>query len=168
MEIWKDVVGYEGLYKVSNLGRVKSLARKAVDRTVNERILKYCNKAHGYSRLTLRKDFIDKTFNIQHLVYEAFVGRREKGMVIDHINNIRSDNRLENLQQITYRENTSKDIKKKKRTSKYIGVSFSIEKKKWVSHIQLNGVSKYLGYFENELDASRAYQSRLAKPKETI
>ena len=78
---------------------------------------------------------------------------------MDHINRVRTDNRLDNLQIITTRENTSKD--RKGCTSKYTGVSWDKYNKKWVSRIAMKGIPNHLGYFKDELKAAEAYQNKL-------
>lgn len=79
-EIWKDIKEFEGLYEVSNLGRVKSLQRLVRDcngmrmRMRKERILKDYKDTHGYHRITLLKNGKRKQFSIHRLVFEAFNG----------------------------------------------------------------------------------------------
>tara|TARA_R110000851_G_scaffold120780_2_gene249280 strand:- start:1024 stop:1500 length:477 start_codon:yes stop_codon:yes gene_type:complete len=155
MEIWKSVKGYEDLYEISNLGRVKSL------HFGKERILKGTKGNHEYLSVGMCKDGKNEISTIHRLVACAFLNHEPNGnkLVIDHINNIKKDNRLENLQIITQRKNLSKD--KKKGYSKYTGVYLNKEIKKWYSLIYLNGKLKYLGIFESELEASNTYQKAL-------
>ena len=96
-EIWKDVPGHEGLYQVSNLGRVKSL------RFGKERILKPTPDKDGYYQVDLWKGGEGKTNKIHRLVMLAFVG--ESDLEVNHINGIKTDNRLENLEYCTPSEN---------------------------------------------------------------
>lgn len=165
-EIWKDIPGYEGLYQVSNLGNVKSLSRiikhaKGGNKTTKERMLKPGVNKSGYCRVVLFKDSLDKTFPVHQLVAMGFLGHIPCGheSVVDHINNNSKDNRVENLQVITHRENVSKDIKGC--YSIYTGVSWHKNKNKWIAGIRINGKSKHLGYFENEYDAHLKYQETL-------
>ena len=154
-EIWKDIKDYEGLYQVSNLGRIKSL------KFGKERILKGTKNFHGYSLVALYKDGKTKTITVHQLVSMAFLNHKPCGykLVVDHINTIKTDNRLENLQVITNRENLSKD--KKKGTSKYVGVSWYKRYQKWKAQMLIKGKHKTLGYFKTELEAHQAYQSKL-------
>tara|TARA_R110000751_G_scaffold4767_1_gene23101 strand:- start:90 stop:569 length:480 start_codon:yes stop_codon:yes gene_type:complete len=154
MEIFKDIEGYKGLYQVSNLGRVKSFHGKG-------KLLKGNKGSGGYLAVGLSKNKKITLFRIHVLVAVAFLGHKPCGykVVIDHINNIQSDNRFENLRLTTNRYNTSKD--KKNKTSKYTGVSWSKSTSKWVTHIKINGKSKHLGLFTDELEASNAYQKAL-------
>lgn len=103
IEIWKPVIGYEGLYEVSNRGRVKSLNYL---RTGREKILK--ERIHqGYNRVTLFKNGVGKEHAVHRLVWNAFKGPIPKGLVINHLNEIKNDNRLCNLEICTSKENTN-------------------------------------------------------------
>jgi hypothetical protein len=163
-EIWKDIPNYEGLYQVSNFGRVKSLPRKVYNSKgfyiTKERILK-AGLSRKYFCVVLSNTINFKTFKVHQLVAISFLNHtidRKQKLVIDHINNIQTDNRVENLQIITQRKNCSKDAKG---SSKYTGVSWCKFKKKWVTRFKINGKYLHLGYFTNELDASNAYQNKL-------
>ena len=96
-EIWKDIKGYEGLYQVSNLGRVKNVKRNKV-------LSKRLNKL-GYDSALLFKNGVGVNHGVHRLVYEAFVDKIPKGLEIDHININPTDNRLENLRLVTHKEN---------------------------------------------------------------
>lgn len=148
-EIWKDVIGYKGLYQVSNLGRVKSFRRN------KEIILKPSIGDRGYYVVTLYNKR-----KIHQLVAESFLNHTPKGMslVVDHINNNKLDNRVENLQIITQRENLIKD---KSCSSKYAGVSWFKLRNKWRASISKNGKKIHLGLFTNEYDAALSYQQAL-------
>lgn len=153
-EIWKDVIGYEGIYQVSNLGRVKSLKYN------KERIFKPALSGRGYSQVNLTKNNKSITRAVHKLVAMAFLNHIPCGMklVVDHINNNQLDNRVENLHIVTQRENSHKT--QSKYSSTYKGVSKS--NTKWISTIYINGKKLYLGRFVNEQEASQAYQNRLA------
>ena len=102
-----------------------------------------------------------KPRNVHQLVCEAFLFHKPCGhkLVVDHINNISTDNRLINLQLISQRKNSSKD--RKGGSSEYVGVYWNKQNKKWMSRIKINGKAKYLGYFNCELLAHQAYQTKL-------
>jgi len=162
-EIWKDVPNYIGRYQVSNLGNVKSLKRKWV---IKDKILKNQNGTSGYLIVMLSKKSNIKTFQVHQLVTMAFLNHIPNGyngLIVDHINNNSFDNRLENLQLITARENVTKD--KKGGSSKYIGVCWDKINNKWKSAIQINSKIKNLGRFKNEYDAHLAYQKALKNLK---
>lgn len=158
-EVWLPIKGYEGLYEISNLGKVKSL------RFNKERILKGGANNKGYLHCGLSKNGKREIRTIHQLVAITFLNHKPCGydVVVDHINNVRTDNRLENLQLVTPRENNSKD--KKNGTSKYIGVYFHKTHKKWISRITTKGVEKHLGCFDCEIKAHLAYQKELSKLK---
>lgn len=101
-EIWRDISGYEGLYQISNLGRVKSFNRYIVKNNgVKElrkgRILKSVLLSTGYFCVTLCKDNYHKIYSIHRLIAETFIPNPDNLPQVDHINTIRNDNRIENL-----------------------------------------------------------------------
>lgn len=101
-EIWKPVVGYEGFYEVSSMGRVKSLERKdCLGRTVKERILKQAVTHDGYLRVGLYAGGKLKTLKIHRLVCEAFNDNRDEKPEVNHINEDKTDNRASNLEWCT-------------------------------------------------------------------
>ena len=152
-EIYKDVIGYEGIYQVSNFGNVKSYKTGL--------IRNYYLEKNGYYSITLRKNGIGKTRKVHQLVSESFLNHKRCGykLVINHIDLDKTNNKVDNLEVITNRENCNK--KHLKSTSEYIGVHWNTEKRKWKSTITINGKTKHLGYFTSELEASQAYQEAL-------
>lgn len=152
-ETWKDIPGYEGLYRVSDLGNIINNKGRLLKQTKGKCYL----KIELWSKKLKQKR---KSFSTHQLVAMAFLDHTPCGyeLVVDHINNNPLDNRAENLQIITNRENSSKE---KKGSSKYTGVYWNKEKKKWRSVIRINRKSKHLGYFTKEEDASKAYQKKL-------
>lgn len=161
-EVWKDIPGYEGFYKASSFGRVKSLNRiiirsNGVQASVKGKILKiYINDGRCMINIGRGNLFI-----VSQLIAMAFLGHVPCGfdVVVDHEDNNPLNNYISNLQLITNRENCSKD--KVGYTSKYVGVSWFKRDEKWISHIKINGKSTHLGVFENEIDAHNAYQNKL-------
>ena len=148
MEVWKDVRGCEGHYKVSDLGNVKNVK--------TNRILKPYIRNGKYPAVNLSVDAKRRSVNIHTLVAESFLNHtNNRDTVVDHINNIGTDNRLSNLQIISHRENCSKD--RKGYTSKYTGVSWNKKNRKWVTMISIDGELKYLGSFDTEKRASITY-----------
>ena len=101
-EIWMPVVGYEGLYEVSNMGRVKTLERTYTQGvapfTVKEAIKIASVKNTGYLRVMLSKNCKPKSYSIHRLVIIAFYGYHEILKEVNHKNGVKSDNRLENLE----------------------------------------------------------------------
>jgi hypothetical protein len=105
-EIWKDIEDYEGLYQVSNLGRVKSMLRKVPHlcgyRTIPERIIKASvSSTTGYMIISLCKNSTYKLYLVHRLVAEAFIPNPDKLPYVNHKNEIRIDNRADNLEWCT-------------------------------------------------------------------
>jgi hypothetical protein len=100
-EIWKDVIGYEGLYQVSNLGRIKSLNYRA--KGICE-IMKF-SLLDGYPSLSLTKNGKYKTYRIHRLVANAFVYNLHNKPQVNHKNGNRADNNVDNLEWVTNQEN---------------------------------------------------------------
>lgn len=157
IEIWKDIPNYEGIYKVSNLGNVKSLMFG------KEKILKLQKTGTGYYFLNLWKDKKYKVFQIHILVAMVFLDYKptDNYIIIDHIDNDPLNNTIGNLQIITRRKNASKDQFRYNRSSIYTGVSWDKNNNRWKSQIRINSKNKYLGSFINEIDAHKAYQNKL-------
>lgn len=126
-EIWKPIKGYEGCYEVSNLGNVKSLERKVESvrngkpfiNTYYEKLLRQAIDNKGYYRVKLQKDRSKETRKVHRLVAEAFLGdiyNKE----IDHINTIKTDNRVENLRIVTSKENSNNPLTKAKNAKAHL------------------------------------------------
>jgi hypothetical protein len=168
-EIFKDIVGYEGLYQVSNLGNVKSLSRKILIRgehlgKIKEKILKPSDNGDGYYKLVLCKDGKQKSIAVHILVAIAWLNHVPDGthkIEVDHKNDIKSDNRLENLQLLKNREHKAKTSKNIKTSSQYTGVYWHKKSNKWRAQIKIDGKSKHLGLFSDEHEAHLAYQKAL-------
>ena len=110
-EIWKPVVGYEGLYEVSSEGRVRSLKRFYTHRNgkvyCREGFIVRPRKNHNkYLRIALSNNG-QKSYFVHRLVYEAFKGPIPEGMQVNHINENKFDNHPENLNLMTPKENTN-------------------------------------------------------------
>jgi hypothetical protein len=103
MEVWKDIKGYEGLYQVSNLGRVKSLCYYGGKK---EKIIKGGVNPQGYIIIGLNKNNKRTSYTEHRLVALAFLDNPNNYPVINHKNGIKTDNRVENLEWCTYQQNT--------------------------------------------------------------
>lgn len=124
MEIWKNIEGYEELYQISNLGRIKSVDRivkhnkgKGI-RRIKGRIIKSWPDKLNYQHIILCKDGKTKKYLIHRLVAQTFIPNPENKPYIDHINCNPSDNRVENLRWATQKENINNPLSIKKMFSK--------------------------------------------------
>ena len=154
-EIWKPVPNYEGLYEVSSLGFIRSLKRYGVK---NTRILKLFADTHGHLQVSLYRGG-EKKFYVHKIVAEVFLGHKTNGTiekVIDHIDNIKSNNAVSNLQIISHRENASKDRINK---TGYVGVFADkrCSKERYYSSLQINKERIRFGSFSCVTKAALLY-----------
>lgn len=148
MIAYKDIIGYEGLYRISNDGRIVSLFAGKI----RERKAKIKN---GYYVITLCKNNSLKTYPIHRLVYEAFIAPIDSDKVIDHIDRNRLNNSLSNLRVVRPSENA------KNKNGK--GVKLDKRSGKWEARIRVDGKYIHLGSFDTKDSARFAY----IKAKET-
>lgn len=167
-EIWKDIPGYEGLYQVSDRGRVKSVARvieksNGSKHTVTEKLLSLPTDKQGYVVVVLFDKGKRKHFMVHKLVAICFLDHEPDGhkLVVDHVDHNKSNNRLENLRLVSQRENCNH--RKKVGTSKYPGVCWHKKDKQWRSIITIDGKQKYLGQFKCEEKAAETYRQARAQ-----
>jgi len=153
-ERWLPIVGYEGLYEVSDLGRVRSLARNGTSK--NGRILKQQNYC-GYLSVILNNKG-HKLIKVHRLVLLSFLPIEEKKQV-DHINQIKTDNRLENLRWATGSENMRYRKKWANCSSQYKGVSWNKRDNLWEVSIFYNNKKVNLKRFDTEIEAAKAYNT---------
>lgn len=145
-EIFKEYP-LDNRYKVSNTGKILG---------VNGFILKLDTNKQGYKRIKLG----GKNISVHQIVAQTFLNYKRDGThktVVDHINGIITDNRLENLRIISNRENLSR----RGGTSKYAGVSWVKRNNKWRADIYLGDRYYYLGLYKTEEEAHIAYLDAL-------
>lgn len=111
MEVWRDVKGYEGLYQVSNLGNVKSLSRLKQNHSkkqlIPEKLKSFRVDPQGYLMLDLYKNNKPKTFRVHRLVAETFIQNDKAKETVNHIDGDKSNNRVDNLEWATFKEQNS-------------------------------------------------------------
>jgi hypothetical protein len=140
-EEWRPVVGSEGAYSVSNLGRIRS--------NKNERIMKASGEPYLIINFRYSGKKISKT--VHSVVFDAFNGSDRNGFVIDHIDGNRKNNRAENLRLLTSGQNI---FRAKKGNSVYRGVHWCKAKKKFIAEGSRWGRKKSLGQFDCDLLAA--------------
>lgn len=116
-EVWKSIDGYEN-YMISNLGRVKSLN---YNHTGEERVLRCGANKDGYHIVGLYKNGKRRMFRVNRLVAQTFIPNPENKPRVDHINTIRTDNRVDNLRWVTDTENSNNPITKQNMSTSRIG-----------------------------------------------
>ena len=156
-EEWRDVVGYEGLYQVSDQGRVKSLERKdCLGRTVKERILKPGVVSSGYLMISLCTGGKQKMFSVHRLVCQAFHENPDNKPQVNHINEDKADNRACNLEWCTCKQNLnhgSRNERAAKARSKPVGqyTRYGDLVKVWPSAIE---VQRQAGFSQGNVSAA--------------
>lgn len=108
-EIWKDIKGFEGIYQVSDLGRIRSLDRLKLNKHNSYTKVKGCIiksfKKKGYPSVSLSIYNTKKTFSVHRLVADSFILNLENKREVNHINGIKTDNRVNNLEWVSSKEN---------------------------------------------------------------
>lgn len=142
-EKWITIPGFED-YEASDQGNIRSL--------ISNKQLKPVKTKHGYLQVVVSK----KSKKVHRLILTAFLGWNH--LDCDHINGIKTDNRLCNLRYCSRRDNVSFHYAKLvNKSSKYTGVCWRKDISKWMASIKVNNKSKALGVFECEEDANNAY-----------
>ncbi|MFA2595213.1 NUMOD4 domain-containing protein [Bacillus cereus] len=109
MENWKDIKGYEGIFQISSLGRVRSLPKLTRNRhgeyMTKVKIIKGWVKEAGYVCVTLKVDGVKRHFRVHRLVAEAFIPNPLNKKQVNHIDGNKSNNQENNLEWVTAKEN---------------------------------------------------------------
>jgi len=159
IEEFRDVIGYNGYYQISNLGNVKSLKHG------KEKILKPGVNTSGYLIVCLSENAKLSTKRVHQLVAMAFLGHTPngyKGLFVDHVDNVKNNNTLNNLQLISNRENSSKD-KRERMYSKYIGITYNKMRDSWGGTIRFKGKVYRTKSVKTEDEAYELYKELLNK-----
>lgn len=159
-EEWRDVVGYQTLYQVSNLGRVKSVERFLINskgQNVKRRgvLLSPVKNSNGYIEVIISKRAKSRLVKVHLLVWDAFGNEQRQGrkIVVDHMDNDKTNCKLSNLQLLTHRRNTVKD----QSFTNLLGARK--RGKRWFSQIKVDKEIRYLGTYDTELEAHEAYKA---------
>lgn len=145
-EVWKDVIGYEGLYMVSSMGQVKNVN--------TNRILKQCPNHKGYPKVRLFQKHVGVTCVVHRLVAMAFLPNPEGKKEVDHINTVKSDNRAENLKWCTAKENSNNVLTRKHKSECRKGCEgtckgrFGKEHNRSIPIVQLSMDGRYIRTWE--------------------
>jgi len=174
IEIWKPIKNYEGLYEISNYGRVKSLAKSWIAgfntiRTKPTTVLREMINNHGYKQVILSGNGKRKTIKISLLIWDHFGDKPRNGrkLQVDHIDNIKTHDWIWNLQLLSQVDNLIKYHKAQTYTSKYIGVIFRDDMQKWIAEIQLEKKKYHLGSFDTEILAYKEHKRALIEFNKT-
>ena len=166
MEIWKDVIGYEGKYQVSNFGNIKGIPRIVWNGRafyqLKEKILKPGKNSEGYLIVILCDGKTTKTSRVNRLVAKAFIDNPNNNPVVNHKDSNKINNCLNNLEWCTYSENSMYvPVRNNKKSSKYKGVLFhkGCKYRPWGVRIK----NTHIGYYPTEIEAAKAYNEEIVK-----
>lgn len=155
----KDILGFEGLYTVSDKGEVFSLGRGVkMPKGGTKNILPHApaiflNKK-GYVRVMLTNSIgVRKGYFVHRLVAMSFLG--ESKLQVNHKDLNKQNNDFSNLEYVTNRENCVHAVLKKDKSSKYVGVTKA--RNKWQAQKMIDGKHTYLGVFDTQEMAHKAY-----------
>ena len=162
-EIWRDIKDYEGLYQVSNMGRVKSLGRWSNRQKngvsfpyfIKEKILKNRKIKGGYYIVGLCKDKISKDYRVSRLVAEAFIPNPDNKLFVDHIDTNPLNNFSNNLRWVTQKENMNNPLTLVKMSNSHKGRTLSEETRKKLSEANKGKTTHMLGKFGKDHHNSR-------------
>ncbi|MEA2091118.1 MAG: HNH endonuclease [Campylobacterota bacterium] len=165
-----DIKGYEGLYKITTLGRVISYP----DKTHYNFRVKTHDLNREYPRVTIYKDGKGKHFFVHRLIAIHFIDNSENKPHINHINAIKTDFSISNLEWCTPKENihhaiklgingTNRNIKHKTNKSGLLGVHWHKRNKKWCARLGFNKTRYNLGFYDTKEEAGVAYDKAVMK-----
>lgn len=162
MEYWKSIKGYEGIYEISNTGKVKSLQREYENSGSysgkikrKEIIIKQNVNRLGYHVVTLSKNGVRKFHIVYRLVAFAFLENPNSFKEVNHKDLNKSNNNVENLEWCDRKYNVNHFYYYSNKSSKYKGVSFQKCRNKWVAYIDINNKRFSLGRFNSEEEANK-------------
>ena len=162
-EIWKSIEGYEGYYEVSDFGNIRSCERVVSHglgnsiRKLKKKTVKPWKDNHGYHVVSLSKDGVVRKYKVHRLVAETFIQNPDNKPTVNHINEIRNDNRVCNLEWATYQENNNHGYHNQ-RVSKTLSKGI----------VQLDKFGRKIAVFESANEASLATGVHAANIKSCI
>lgn len=144
-EIWKDIKGYEGLYQISNFGKVKSLQRQ------KERILTPTDNGHGYLIVGLKKGTKRNNYYVHRLVASSFIENPDNKKYVNHLDYDKANNKADNLEWCSQKENVhySKHRMEHQKNARLpkSGYKYIKERDAKKGKMYEVGVKTHLGYF---------------------
>ena len=178
-EIWRDIPNYEGLYQVSNLGRIKSLPKiinngRSYGKIMvsNEKIMKPRYDKDGYLRIGITKNKKQKIICVHRLVAFAFIPNPQNKKQINHINGIKDDNKLENLEWVTNSENQLHSIYKLGNKPHEFKKYKPEENPRNIPILMINKNNKVVKEFYNSIEAGKYLKEKIniksKKPERNI
>ena len=151
-EVWRQIDEYPN-YSVSSYGRIRN----------DNKIMKQSIDRYGYKRIGFWKEQKKKHFKVHRLVANSFIPNLENKKCVDHINNDRLNNSINNLRWCSSKENNRNRSVGKRNTSGIKGVTFEKKRKKWRAQITIDGTAIFLGRFDTIEDAKKARINRAKK-----
>lgn len=144
-EEWRDIKGFEGLYQVSNLGRVKNLNYR---KSKKERVFAFNKNTDGYLQVILTKEGIKKGFRVHRLVAEAFIPNPNNYLEVNHIDENKENNNVLNLEWVNHIQNSNHGTRNErisKNHSKEV-IQLDLEGNEITSFQSVKEIKKQLGY----------------------
>ena len=135
-EVWEDIEGYNGKYQISNLGKVKN--------TETGRLMTVYINNNGYQRTSFNYKGKIKHYYIHRLIAKAFIPNPENKPHINHINTIRDDNRIENLEWVTRKENSNNPL-----TRKHLSEAIKNKTKISKAVLVISDTKEIIGYYKS-------------------
>ena len=153
----KDIPGYEGIYKINEFGMVYSVLKK--------KYLKQYDTGYGYYAVGLHKNKKCTNYFIHRLIALVYIENPQNMLLVDHKDGDITNNCINNLRWCSYSQNVQNSKKmssSRNITSKHKGVSAHKRNNKWRARISINGKQKYLGIFDTQIEAAKAYNEYAA------